>query len=73
MNELSPATKAVLTAFRERLSSPHHWQEACLAAALTALAVRIKGADDIRQDIFDTLLKQCSMPSTKNSMKPLGT
>ena len=53
MNELSPATKAVLTAFRERLSSPHHWQEACLAAALTALAVRIKGADDIRQDIFD--------------------
>ena len=53
MTELSPATKAVLTAFRERLSSPHHWQEACLAAALTALAVRIKGADDIRQDIFD--------------------
>jgi hypothetical protein len=53
MSELSPATKAVLTAFRERLSSPHHWQEACLAAALTALAVRIKGADDIRQDIFD--------------------
>ena len=60
MTEISPATKAVLTAFRERYTdslrpgpSPDYWQEACLAAALTALAVRIKGADDIRQGIFD--------------------
>ena len=29
------------------------WQEECLAAALRALAVRINGADAIRQDILD--------------------
>lgn len=60
MTEFSPATKAVLTAFCERYTEalrpgpfPDYWREACLAAALTALAVRIKGADDIRQDVFD--------------------
>jgi len=60
MTELSPATKAVLTAFCERYTEtlrpgpfPDYWQEACLAAALTALAIRIKGADDIRQDVLD--------------------
>lgn len=60
MTEFSPATKAVLTAFYERYTEtlhpgpfPDYWREACLAAALTALAVRIKGADDIRQDVFD--------------------
>lgn len=60
MTELSPATQAVLAAFRERYTEtlrpgpfPDYWQEACLAAALTALAVRIKGADDIRQDVLD--------------------
>ena len=30
-----------------------NWQEACLASALTALAVRIKGAPGIRQDVLD--------------------
>ena len=60
MSELSPATQAVLTAFRERYTEtlrpgpfPDYWQEACLAAALTTLAVRIKGADGIRQDVLD--------------------
>jgi hypothetical protein len=60
MTELSPAAQAVLDAFRERYAecwrpgpSPAHWQEAGLAAALTALAVRIKGADGIRQDVLD--------------------
>ena len=60
MSELSPAAQAMLTAFRERYTealrpgpSPDYWQEACLAAALTTLAVRIKGADDIRQDVLD--------------------
>lgn len=60
MTEYSPATKAVFAAFCERCTEalrpgpfPDYWREACLAAALTALAVRIKGADDIRQDVFD--------------------
>ena len=60
MSELSPAAKAVLTAFQERYTEvlrpglfPDYWQEACLAAALTTLAVRIKGADGIRQDVLD--------------------
>ena len=60
MTKLSPATQAVLTAFRERYTEvlrPHpfsgYWQEACLAAALTALAVRIKGANGIRQDVLN--------------------
>ena len=60
MSELSPAAQAVLDAFRERYAecwrpgpSPDFWQEACLAAALTALAVRIKGAYGIRQDVLD--------------------
>jgi hypothetical protein len=60
MSELSPATQAVLTAFQERYTEvlrlgpfPDYWQEACLAAALTTLAVRIKGADGIRQDVLD--------------------
>jgi hypothetical protein len=29
------------------------WQENCLAAALRALAIRINGADAIRQDVLD--------------------
>jgi hypothetical protein len=57
MTELSPAAQAVLDAFNERyeLLGPlkGNWQEACLAAAFTALAVRIKGADGIRQDVLD--------------------
>jgi hypothetical protein len=57
MAELSPASAAIVRAFDERyeLLGPleGNWQEACLAAALTALAVRIKGAPDIRQDVLD--------------------
>ena len=54
---LSPAARAVVEAFEERyeLLGPleSNWQEVCLAAALTTLAVRIKGADNIRQDVLD--------------------
>jgi hypothetical protein len=57
MTDLSPATRAIVEAFDERyeLLGPleGNWQEACLAAALTALVVRIKGASDIRQDVLD--------------------
>jgi hypothetical protein len=58
--DLSPAARAIVEAFRERHSEcfrpgpfPDFWMEACIAAALTALAVRIKGAPDIRQDVLD--------------------
>lgn len=60
MTSLSPAARAIVKAFRERHAEtmrpgPFHdrWQEACLAAALEALAVRIKGAPDVRQDVLD--------------------
>ena len=46
MTELSPAAQAVLDAFNAE------WPDG-LAAALRALAVRINGADAIRQDILD--------------------
>ncbi len=59
MTDLSPAAAAIVAAFDERyeLLGPleGNWQEACLAAALTALAVRIKGAPDIRQDVLDII------------------
>jgi hypothetical protein len=57
MTDLSPAAAAIVAAFDERyeLLGPmeSNWQEVCLAAALTALAVRIKGADGIHQDVLD--------------------
>jgi len=57
MTEVSPAARAIVEAFDERykLLGPleNNWQEVCLAAALTTLAVRIKGADSIRQDVLD--------------------
>lgn len=60
MADLSPAARAIVEAFRERHAEtmrpgpfPDRWMEVCLAAALTALAVRIKGAPDIRQDVLD--------------------
>jgi hypothetical protein len=65
MTDFSPAAAAVVRAFDERyeLLGPleGNWQEACLAAALTALAVRIKGAPDIRQDVLDIVneFEQC--------------
>jgi hypothetical protein len=46
--EPCPATNAILDAFHEQQSPSK-----ALAAAFTVLAVRIKGADNIRQDIFD--------------------
>ena len=50
MTDLSPATHAVLDA-----SNLHPCRDSrqILAAALRALAVRIHGADAIRQDILD--------------------
>ena len=50
MTDLSPAAQAVLDA-----SNLHPCRDSCqiLAAALRALAVRINGADAIRQDILD--------------------
>jgi hypothetical protein len=57
MTDLSPAAQAIVQAFDERYETlgplEGNWQEACLAAALTALAVRIKGAPYIRQDVLD--------------------
>ena len=52
MTDLSPAAQAVLDAFfaSDWLTKRLH---ANIARALRALAVRIKGADAIRQDIFD--------------------
>jgi len=48
MTNLSPAAQAVLDAFRTS-----HTGQGCLAAALRALAVRIQGADAVRQDVLD--------------------
>jgi len=69
MTDLSPAARAILEAFRERYAETlrpgpfcDHWQEACLAAALTALAVRIKGADGIRQDVLDIVNELDAVP-----------
>ena len=57
MTNLSPAAASIVQAFDDRyeLLGPleENWQEVCLAAALRALAVRINGADAIRQDILD--------------------
>lgn len=55
--DLSPAAPAILSAFADRheLTGPleDDWVEQCLAAALKALAVRIVGADEAKQDIID--------------------
>ena len=57
MTDLSPAAASIVQAFDDRyeLLGPleGNWQETCIAAALRALAVRIKGADAIRQDVLD--------------------
>lgn len=69
MTDLSPAASAISTAFRERYAETlrpgpfaDRWMEACLAAALTALAVRIKGADSIRQDVLDIVNELEALP-----------
>lgn len=55
MTDLSPAASAILEAWRcgAPIGEPRIAQR--LAAALTALAVRIKGAPDIRQDVLDII------------------
>ena len=56
MTNLSPAAQAVLQAFDDAYeigAFQENWQEECLAAVLRALAVRINGADAIRQDVLD--------------------
>jgi hypothetical protein len=53
---LSPAAASIVQAFDDRYEIGmfgENWQEECLAAAFRALAVRINGADAIRQDILD--------------------
>ena len=54
---LSPAAASIVQAFDDcyEIGSifNENWQEECLAAALRALAMRINGADAIRQDILD--------------------
>ena len=56
MAELSPAAASIVQAFDDRYELlgglEENWQEDCLAAVLRALAVRVIGADDIRQDIL---------------------
>ena len=55
MTDLSPAAQAVLDAlYMEELNGPQQLMaRAHAAAALRAVAVRIKGADAIRQDVLD--------------------
>ena len=56
MTDLSPAAQSVLQAFDDCYEIgmfDENWQGECLADAFRALAVRINGADAIRQDILD--------------------
>ena len=56
MTDLSPAAQAVLDAFLDtpgEVPMPMWDYGRDLAAALRALAIRINGADAIRQDILD--------------------
>jgi hypothetical protein len=56
MTELSPAAQAVLDAFLDtpgEVPMPMWDYGRDLAAALRALALRINGADAIRQDVLD--------------------
>ena len=50
MTDLSPAAQAVMAAYYSEIPLTGRNR---LAAALRALAVRINGADAIRQDILD--------------------
>jgi hypothetical protein len=54
MTTLSPASQAILDAFDDA-HDQRESRAACLAAALTAIAVRVQGADGIRQDLFDVI------------------
>ena len=54
MTDLSPAAQAVSNAAKSSLDwESGYLPNAVAAAALRALAVRINGADAIRQDILD--------------------
>jgi hypothetical protein len=54
MTDLSPAASAILDAYWEAFNAPLEGAiHRPLAAALRALAVRINGADGIRQDVLD--------------------
>jgi hypothetical protein len=56
MTDLSPAAASIVQAFDDRYELlggfDDNWQELCIANALRALAVRINGADAIRQDVL---------------------
>lgn len=53
MTELSPAASAIWEAFNQDNAGVFVDYGDKLAAALRALAVRIKNADGIRQDVLD--------------------
>ena len=53
MTDLSPAAQAVLTAIHAAPYNTRDSYRSAGAAALRALAVRINGADAIRQDVLD--------------------
>jgi hypothetical protein len=53
MPSASTAAQAVMDAFWKDLDFREDFTPRNIAAALRALAVRIKGADPIRQDVLD--------------------
>ena len=53
MTDLSPAAQSVLTAIHAAPDNTRDSYRSAGAAALRALAVRINGADAIRQDVLD--------------------
>jgi hypothetical protein len=53
MTDLSPASQAILDAIAEWEVEPDSYSRQIVIATLYALASRINGADDIRQDILD--------------------
>ena len=53
MTDLSPAAQAVLTAIHAAPDNTRDSYRSAGAAALRALAIRINGADAIRQDVLD--------------------
>ena len=66
MTNLSPATAAIVDAYWEAFNAPLEGAvHRPLAAALRVLAVRINGADAIRQDVLDIVneLDNTSPPS----------
>jgi len=69
MTSFSPATLAILQAFDDKYEANFHtiyWQASCLSAVLKALAARIKGSNDIRQDILDIAEELQAFPDPRN-------